>query len=123
MADVQVVADRVRLLQVHQPITVGILSSSESDGTDYRQLGMLSADGDYLGLAPPRTVCSAHDDLQDWPCPEVRALAEHYAAPVVASQAGPPAEPPVEPAAEPTAEPAAEPAAERVAEPAAELAS
>jgi hypothetical protein len=76
--DVDDVATRVRLLQLHRPISVEILAMTDTDGSNYREVGFVTADGTYVGVSAPRILCDHHDNVEEWPCAPVRSLARRY---------------------------------------------
>ena len=72
------VATRVRLLQLHRPISVEILAMTDTDGTNYQEIGFVTADGTYVGVSAPHILCDNHDSVEEWPCAAVRSLARRY---------------------------------------------
>ena len=76
--DVDDVATRVRLLQLHRPLSVEILASTDIDGGNYQEMGFVTADGTYVGVDAPRILCDHHDNAEEWPCAAVRSLALRY---------------------------------------------
>lgn len=76
--DVDDVAIRMRLLQLHRPISVEILAMTDTDGSNYQEVGFVTADGTYVGVSAPRILCDHHDNVEEWPCAAVRSLPRRY---------------------------------------------
>ena len=86
--DVDDVATRVRLLQLHRPISVEILAVTDTDGSNYQEVGFVTAGGAYIGVSSPRILCDHHDNVEEWPCAAVRSLARRYGTPPETGEPG-----------------------------------